>query len=147
VQTLSASETFVTLASASVGVAIKLWPITLAILTIAVIALTVGRPLQDRAFRQRLPLLLITYALPLIVLIVGTIFRYDWTNHPTYVEPPYWYGLLLWGVVAIHGLTLIAAPILMARARLRSAAIVMPGFWLTLGAGFVAGIAIAGVGL
>jgi hypothetical protein len=144
--TVPASDALVEITKGSLDVALYAWPVSAAVVIPALIALTVGSPFRDPVFRSRLSLMLTTYAFPLAVVAVGTIFRYDGPSHPSWVEPPSWYGAVLWSVILMHALAVISAPILMKGVRLRSAALVLPGLWLSLSAGFVAAIVIAGVG-
>jgi hypothetical protein len=130
----------------SLDLAILAWPISLVVLSAALLALAIGSPFRDPLFRRRLPVVLLTYVFPVAVAIVGAVFRYDGPPHPSWVEPPPWYGIVLWAVIAVHGLVAISAPIFLKGVRARSTALVLPGVWLSLSAGFIAAIAIAGVG-
>jgi hypothetical protein len=138
----------VALTKQSLGLAIVLWPASVLLVVVLVLALTVKAPFRDPAFRRFVPVMFVTYGFPLLVLLVGTVFRYKWPagNPSVYVEPSALHVAVLWAVIAAHAVALIASPIFMRGVRIRSAAIVLPGFWLTLSAGFVAAIAIAGVG-
>ena len=140
--------TFVALTKESLGLAILLWPVSVVLVAVLALALTVKSPFRDPAFRRYVPVMFVTYGFPLVVLLVGTVFRYKWPagNPSAYAEPPTLHVVALWTVIAAHAVALIASPIFMRGVRIRSAAIVLPGFWLTLSAGFVAAIAIAGVG-
>jgi hypothetical protein len=96
--------------------------------------------------RKGLRLILATYAFPVVFIIVGTVLRYDWVAHPIWTEPPDWHGVVLYAVLLLHAIALIAVTLVLKGMRLRSVAILLPGFWLSLSGGFVAGIAMAGVG-
>ena len=140
-------QLFHQLAAHSLDLAIYVWPLSLAVLLAAAIALFVGDPFRNPHLRSRFPLLLITYVFPVVILIVGIVLRYDGPPHPHWVEPPLWRGVVLGGVIIVHALTLAVAAVLMRGAQIRAAAIMLPGFWLSLSCGFVSAIAIGGVGL
>jgi len=126
------TQALLALTTHSLDLAAYAWPISVGLVIVAVLALTVGSPFRSLTFRNHLSLMLATYLMPLI--------------QPNWVEPPPWRGAALWAVIVIHAVALVAAPALMKGVRLRSLAIVLPSFWLSLSAGFMAGIAIAGVG-
>ena len=124
------------------------WPISVAVFALGVAALTVRAPLRDPAFRRRLRLLAIPYAVPLLLLLIGTLFRYELHGppHPNWREPPTWYFYLVLAPLILYAILLGGALIVMRGARLRSAAVLIPGVWLSLCAYFPAGFAVAGVG-
>jgi len=144
--TVTAGDALVEITKGSLDVALYAWPVSAVVALPALIALTLGSPFTNPIFRGRLPLMLTTYAFPLAVVVVGIIFRYDGPSHPDWVEPPSWYGTVLWSVILMHALAVISVPIFMKGVRLRSVALVLPGLWLSLSAGFVAAIVMAGVG-
>src|SRR5262245_1330681 len=135
-------ETLLEITKHSLDLAIYAWPISLVVLGLAFVALTVGSPFREALVPSRMLWLVLTYGFPVVVAVVGAVFRYDGPPHPRWVEPPAWYGAILWGVIAIHGLAAISVPIFMKGIRVRSAALVLPGVWFSLSTGFVAGIAI-----
>jgi ABC-type spermidine/putrescine transport system permease subunit II len=139
-------QAFQAMAFHSLDLAVYAWPISVALAVLAAGALMVGAPLRNQVFRRRLRLMLFTYVIPLVIVAIGAFLRYDGPRAPEYIEPPAWRGAVLWGAVVVHLAALIAAVTLMKGARLRVAAIVLPGIWLSLSSGFMAGIAIAGVG-
>jgi len=61
-----------------------------------------------------------------------------------YVEPAAWRVAVLWSVVLAHIVAVATAVILMRGARIRVAAVGLPGIWLSLSTGLVAAFAIAG---
>src|SRR5438045_6713777 len=108
---LGFGETLGEIARHSLDLAILAWPISLVVLVGALVALTVGSPFRNPIFRRRVPVVLLTYVFPVAVAIVGTVFRYDGPPHPGWVEPPQWYGHVLWAVIAAHVSASVAAPI------------------------------------
>ncbi len=140
-------DVFGHLVRSSLDIAIYAWPISLVLVLAALVALFVGHPLRQPQFRGRIRVILPTYLFPIAVLIVGAVLRYDWHANPKWVEPPDWHGGVLWAVVIIHVVVLLAISMASKSARLRSAAILLPGLWLSLSCGFMAAIAIGGVGL
>jgi hypothetical protein len=143
---MSAPKVYSEMALEVMDIVAYLWPVSLAVTSAAALALIIGSPLRDPKFRSRLPFLLTSYAIPLLVLLVGTIFRYSGPPHSNWQSPPDWYGIPLGVVLIAHAALLVATPIIMKGARLRSLAILMPSVWLTLSSWFVAGVVIAGVG-
>jgi len=143
---VTSAAAFRELAKHSLDLAIYAWPISVVLVTLALVALFYGNPLAQAQFRRGLRIILPTYAFPLAMIIVGTLLRYDWIAHPTWTEPPDWHGAVLSGVLILHAIAIITVTLVMKGLRMRSAAIILPGFWLSLSSGFVAGIAIAGVG-
>ena len=122
------------------------WPITVVLIAGATTALVFRAPFRDPRFRRGLKLLLISYAIPVVIIVIGAVLRYDGPRAPAYVEPPVWRGIVLWSAILVHIAVLVAGVIFMRGARIRAAAVVLPGIWASLSSGFVAGIAIAGVG-
>jgi hypothetical protein len=124
------------------------WPISVATLASGVAALTVRSPLRDPRFRGRLRLLAIPYAIPLLILLIGTLLRYELHGppHPNWREPPAWRFHLLLAPLILYAVLLTGAVVAMKGARLRSAGVLIPGAWLSLCAYFPAGFAVAGVG-
>jgi predicted permease len=139
-------DVFGHLVRSSLDIVIHAWPISLLLVLAALVALFVGHPFREPQFHSRVRAILLTYLFPVAVLSVGALLRYDWKANPKWVEPPDWYGGVLWGVVAIHVAVLLAIVIGSKSGRLRSAAVLLPGLWLTLSCGFMAAIAIVGVG-
>ena len=139
-------DVFGHLLRSSLDLAIYLWPISLVIVLSACVALFAGHPLRQPQFRDRIRVVLLTYLFPVAVLVVGAVLRYDWKANPKWVEPPDWHGWVLWTVVIFHIVVLLAIAIASKSARLRSAAILLPGLWLSLSCVFMAAIAIGGVG-
>ncbi len=143
---ISAATVFSEMVLEVLDILAYLWPVSVAVTSAAVLALTVGSPVLEPTFRSRLRYLFLTYAIPIVVLLVGTTFRYNGPPHPNWEAPPAWYGVPLYAVLITHAAVLVVAPIIMRGARLRSMAILLPGAWLSLCCWFVAGIVIAGVG-
>jgi hypothetical protein len=143
---MSAATAFSFMALKVLGIVAHLWPISIAVVAAAVLAVTIGSPVRDPRFRYGMRFLFMTYAFPLLVLLVGTIFRYAGPPHPNWEAPPEWYGVPLFAVLVAHAIALVAAPIIMTGARLRSIAILLPGVWLSLCCWVVAAFAMAGVG-
>jgi hypothetical protein len=121
------------------------WPVSLALILGAAAAVVVGAPLRDRKFQRMVWILLATYVIPLAVMGVGALLRYDGPRSE-YVEPSIWRIVVLWGVVLGHVITIVVAVFLMRGWRVRAAAVGVPGVWLSSSAGLVAAFAIAGVG-
>jgi hypothetical protein len=143
---MTSADAFRALVRHSLDLALYAWPISLVLIAVALFALFYGKPLAQLQFRRGLWAILPTYAFPVAVIIVGTVLRYDWVAHPTWTEPPDWHGVVLWAVLVLHAIALIAVILVLKGVRMRSAAILLPGFWLSLSCGFVAGVAMAGVG-
>jgi len=123
------------------------WPISVGVFPIGVFALIVRSAHQDSPFRGRVRLLAVPYAFPPLVLLLGTVFRYNGPPHPNWREPPAWHGWLLFAPLVLHAVWWITASVRMKGSRLRSAAILLPSVWLTLCAFLLAGFAVSGVGL
>ncbi len=130
----------------SMDLAIYLWPISVVLAAAAIAALTFGFPLRDAYLRRKLPIVFIPYAMPIVIMGIGAVLRYDGPPHPQWVEPPEWRGWMLWSALAAHVLAVIAVVVLTRGARIRAAAVAVPSIWLSLSSGFTAGFAIAGVG-
>lgn len=126
--------------------AILVWPISLALAVGAVVACTFGSSLLDSRFRLGLKFIALGYAMPIAIIVVGAVLRYDVPREFAYVEPPIWRGVVLYAVLLANIVALAAAVKLMHGARVRAAALALPSIWITLSSGFMAGIAIAGVG-
>jgi hypothetical protein len=137
---------FEAMAFHAMDLAIYAWPISAALAAAAICALAIGAPIRDQLFHRRLRLMLVTYVIPVVIMAIGAFLRYDGPPAPEYAEPPAWRVAVLWAAVATHIVAFIATVTLMRGTRIRAAAIVLPGVWLSLSTGFVAGIAIAGVG-
>jgi hypothetical protein len=116
------------------------------LIVVALGAVIFGAPLRESTFRRKFSLLLATYAIPVVIIGVGAILRYDGPPAPGWAEPPAWRGAVLWAVVIAHVAAVVAAAILMRGARIRAVAVGLPGIWLSLSSGFVAAVAIGGVG-
>lgn len=125
--------------------AIHAWPITLAFGLSLVAALLVGSPLRDPQLRRRMRMLPLTYVIPILIVAIGAVLHYDGPR-PEWVEPPSWRIAVLYALVSAHLLAFLVAVVLMKGARIRTAAVVLPGIWLTLSTYFIAGIAIVGIG-
>jgi len=91
-------------------------------------------------------ILAIAYAIPITVMVVGAVLRYDAPRELGYVEPPAWKAAVLCAGLVAHIGAFVARVVVLRGARIRAAAVVLPSIWLSLSSGFVAGIAIAGVG-
>jgi hypothetical protein len=144
---MGTSEALQALAVESWRIVAYAWPITAVLFLAAVMALSVGLPLRNAAFRGRLMLPALTYIFPVVVLFLGALLRYDGPPAPAWVEPAAWRGIMVWVFVVLHVAALVAVTVLLRGARIRAAAIVLPGVWFTLVAGFLAIIAIVGRGL
>jgi hypothetical protein len=130
----------------SMKVIVAAWPVIVVLALTAIAGLIVGLPLRNPQLRRKVALLLTLYAIPIVVIGIGAILRYDGPRAPQYVEPSVWRFVVLYGVVLSHLLIFIAAVIFLKGARIRAAAVALPSIWLTLCTYFIAGIAIAGVG-
>ena len=144
--TVTTWDAFQAIAVESWKVAAATWPVILVLGLVALAALAIGAPLRNPQLRGKAALLLSTYAVPVVVMGVGAVLRYDGPRASQYVEPATWRFAVLYGVVLSHVLMLVAAAVLVKGARVRAVAAILPGIWLTLCTYFVAGIAIAGVG-
>jgi hypothetical protein len=122
------------------------WPISVAALIVATLALSIRSPFRNPRFRKMLPVLVIAYAIPVLILLGGTLLRYNGPPHPRWQEPPAWRGYFLWGLVAVH---VVLALLGFARAtsvRLRAAGVFLPSIWLSVCAVYPALFSVAGVG-
>jgi hypothetical protein len=124
---------------------IYLWQVTAALITVAMAALLLPS-LKKVPVRRRLIPLLLSYVMPVAIIGIGAVLAYDGPRGGTYVEPPLWRGVVLWGALLAHVGILIGAVVLMRGARVRAAAVVLPGVWASLCTGVVSAFAIAGVG-
>ena len=133
----------------ALGFLVYYWPISAAVLALGIVALTVRSPLRDPRFRGRLRFPSFTYTLPVVILLTGTLLRYELHGppHPNWREPPAWYGYLLCSLVIFHASLVVGSLIAMRGARLRAAGVLLPGLWLSVCAFISAGFAVAGVGL
>jgi hypothetical protein len=124
------------------------WPVTLGMLGLIAVALTARSPLRNLYFREGLGQLAAVYLVPLIVLLIGTVFRYELHGppHPNWREPSRWYGYVLYAVLVLHAIVLVGLLVSRKGSRVRSTAILLPSFWLSICAFLPAGFAIAGVG-
>jgi hypothetical protein len=130
----------------SLDLAIYLWPISVALAVAAIAALTVGFPLRDVHLRRKFAIVVVPYAMPIIIMTIGAFLRYDGPPHPQWVEPPEWRGWVLSSALVANIVAVIAVVVVSQGARIRVAAAAVPSIWLSLSSGFVAGVAIAGVG-
>ena len=126
--------------------AIYLWPVSAVLAAIAIAAITIGFPLRDASLRHKLTFVLIPYAMPIVIMVIGAVLRYDGPPHPQWVAPPEWRAWVLWFAVLANILAVIAVVMLARGARIRAAAVSVPSIWLSLSSGFIAGVAIEGVG-
>ena len=122
------------------------WPVSIAVLALSLIVVTVWPPFRDPRFRGRLPLFAVAYGFPLLVLLTGTLLRYNGPPHPNWREPPAWRGWALFAVVVLHVILSIAAVVVVRGARVRSAMALLPAVWLSFCAYVPSGFAVAGVG-
>src|SRR5438105_7789766 len=140
------TSTLLAVAKLAGEIVLHYWWISVFLLAVAAAALTFGSPLRISAFRSGARTLALRYVIPFIILLVGAVLRYDFSDPSTYRAPPLWYGVALWAPVALYLLVLLASVVFSKGARLRSAAFLVPGLWLSLCATVPAGFAIAGVG-
>ena len=124
-----------------------LWPISLALAVAAVGAFCAGFIRGSVPLRRKWIVVLAGYALPVVVIAIGAILRYDGPPSPQWIEPAAWRGWLLWGVLVVNVLAVIAAAILIQGARIRATFLALPSIWLTTSSVFVAAMAILGRGL
>lgn len=146
---VSASEAwaaFWRITNVSFHVVLDLWPVSLGVLVAAILAFTVGNPLRTPAIRRRLTLLLITYAIPLLIVVMGAVLRFPGPPRMFTEARQSWRVDMLWWVLLIHALVVLAAPILMKGVRLRAFAILLLGFWLSVTSGFLVEASLQGVG-
>jgi hypothetical protein len=122
------------------------WPVSVSVLSVSLVVLTVRPPFRDPRFRGRLWLFAISYGFPLVVLLIGTLLRYDGPPHPNWREPPAWRGWTLLGAMVLHVILSITSIVLMKGARVRSAAALLPAVWLSFCAYVPSGFGVAGVG-
>jgi len=127
-------------------VMVHFWPISLAVFVAALASLVVASPFRNPHFRRVLPFLVVPYGIPIIILAFGTVFAYDLHGpHLEWREPPAWQGYVLWGLIGLHLATLVAAPLILKGARLRSAGVLLPGVWMSLCVLLPAASSISGV--
>lgn len=143
---MKTSEAFIAITKHSFDLVIYAWPITAVIVLLALIALLIGSPFRNPKFRKWFPIILMTYIIPIVVVTIGAMFRYKGPTGQNWVEPPSWYGIVLYAVILFHAIMLISAAIFIKGLRARSIALLMPALWLSASAWFIASIAIAGVG-
>jgi len=127
---------------------IHFWPVSAALLVFGLAALAWRDSRHPAPLREHRGALASTYLIPLAVLLVGTLLRYELHGppHPHWRKPPEWYGYLLWTPPVFH-LTLVPWLVVRFRGdRERAAGILLPGLWFSLCAVLPAGFAIAGVG-
>jgi hypothetical protein len=97
-------------------------------------------------FGRGLPALAVSYLFPFGVLIVGFLLRYDGPPHPNWRQPPEWRAYVLYLPILLHIVFVVGTLVALRRRRVRAAALLVPGLWLSLCALPPAGFAIAGVG-
>src|SRR5262245_26900449 len=115
-------------------------------LVLGVGALVASWRLRDQKLQKRALLFSIAYGIPVLILLIGTLLRYDGPPHPNWREPPAWRGWVLLVPLVLSLLLLVRAVVVMRGARLRSAAALLPALWLAICAYIPSGFAVAGVG-
>jgi hypothetical protein len=121
------------------------WPISAAALIVAALSLSIRAPFRDSRFRKLLPLLAAVYAMPMVILLGGTLLRYDGPPHPRWQEPPAWRAYLLWGLVGVQVLLVLVGIARGTSVRLRAAGALLPSIWLSLCSVYPAIFSVVGV--
>ena len=127
--------------------AVWLWPVSAAIVVAAVVAFGIGVVRGNTPLRRTWAIVAAGYAMPILVIAIGAVLRYDGPPPPQWIEPPEWRGWLLWAVLAANVIAIIAVGILTQGARIRATIVALPSVWLTASSVFVAAMAILGRGL
>jgi len=125
------------------------WPVTAAVVLVALAGLVWGRPLEGSRFRALLPKVAATYLMPIALLAVGALLRYERHGPPSpeYEAPSAWFGFALWTPLVVHAVIVVVAVCLSTGVRVRTTAILLPSLWLSCCTLFPAGFAIAGASL
>ena len=126
--------------------ALYFWPISLGMLVLGLVALGAAWHSRNQSLRKRPLVFLIPYGMPLVILLIGTLLRYDGPPHPNWREPPAWRGWVLLASLVLSLVFVVRGVVVMRGARLRSAAGLVPALWLAVCTYFPCGFAIAGVG-
>ena len=143
---MDAMNMLLAVAKLAAEIVLHYWWISVVLLVVAAAALTFGSPPRSSAFRSRARTMALLYVIPFLILLVGAVLRYDYSDPTSYREPSLWYGIALWAPIALYALVLLASVVFSKGARLRSTAFLAPVLWLSLCATVSAGFAIAGVG-
>ena len=121
------------------------WPVSVVVLALGLVGLAARWRMRDPPIRQHLLIFAVPYVVPLAILLAGTLLRYDGPPHPHWREPPAWRGWILFALVVLNVILVVAAVVIMKRARVRSLAAFLPALWLSLCAYLPSGFAVAGV--
>jgi hypothetical protein len=135
------------LAASAWDAMLHFWPISAAVLAVGVAAL-IGNPFRDVRFRKAARLFLVAYLAPLLILLLGTVLRYELHGppHPNWRRPPTSFEFALWLPLALQVVVVITAVVVSKGARLRSAGLLLPGVWVSLCVLVVATFSVVGVG-
>jgi hypothetical protein len=137
---------FLAIAKLTAEVTAHYWLVSVVLAVCAVTALVVGRPLHVQSFRRLASVIRVAYAIPVVIVLLGALLRYEHVSQYMYREPPISYGIALYAPVTAYLLVVLACAVLLRGWRLRSTALLGPGLWVSLCATLAAGLAIAGVG-
>ena len=137
-------QAFSYLALHSLEIASYYWEVSLLVACGTAVVIVVGAWTSDT--KRRVWLALLPYAAPILMVALGAVLRYDGPPHPHWVEPPAWRGLTLWVVLAANIAGVVAVAVFARGARILATGVAIPSTWITLSSGFIAAIAIGGVG-
>ena len=133
----------------TLDVALWAWPVSLAFFALGLLGLLVPKLRRGGSLERReRQLISVSYLIPLAMLTVATVLRYDLYGppHPNWEAPPDLFGLLLWAPFAIQlCLVLLIAGLAKGR-RLVAVTATLPSVWLSLCTLLPGAVAISGVG-
>jgi hypothetical protein len=140
-------QAFITISTMACEIVARYWYVTLALTALAVAGLVIGNPTRTQAFRRVTRLFGAAYVMPILVVAIGTVLRYDHGSPPVYHgAPPISYAVALYVPIVIYLVVFLGCVVSLRGWRLRSAALLGPGLWFSACATIPAGFAIAGVG-
>jgi hypothetical protein len=120
-------------------------PVSVAALVLTISALSIRSPFRDPRFRKLLPLLATMYAIPALIVLAGTVLRYNGPPHPRWEEPPAWRAYSLWVIVALQVVVVLVALVRARSVRLRAAGVLLPSIWLSFCSVYPAMFSVVGV--
>ena len=121
-----------------------MWEVTVPVVVVAAILIVVGYRFRDATAKRRLWVSALPYIAPVVIIALGAILRYD--GGRPWVEPPQWRGDTLWVTLVANVVAVVAVTVFARGYRLLTFGVTAPSVWLSMSGGFMAGIAIGGVG-